>query len=1717
MKKSTLKKPTLKKYVGQKLRPMIFAIVLMLSSLNVSAQQPSSFILAIPGQNLNFLNANRTLITNAGNNGLSAGSVWRYDNLITTNGITIYGLLTIKEVNGTGTVLTILDDEAPNTGLPGRFQPRITTPASGGNVLFELEFYEVTTNKRAYISEYYFTAADIDGNEVVEIGGYSTYQVDATSGLTISQQPSGRTRFGGITTELNGVTFDNTAAFIAQYKFPYTKVTFALGKSNAGTARQFSVQFGTAGGTFTNPTTVRNPVKLMYINKTADTDHFLAGTTRKYTVVLDNLGSTAENVTLTDPLPAGLSYVPNSTTISVPAVSVVENVGDNFNSVSYARNNGTALWKNEWTELGETTTNPATGAITVATNRLNFATLPNGSGIERTANLTKAANASLSFAYTQTAANGTLDVQVSPNGSTYYSIGTVSGTTSGNFSAIINPLYLTADTRIRLVNSSGSAWATKTTTVDNLLLEYTLSQAVQNKTNALSGGTLVNGVPSNVIVSSDNITLLPGAKATITFDVNVNCNAQGIITNTATAACPGLYEDTISASHTAYVDPVNVTGSNRCDTGTVTLTASGAQGNQQYRWYAASTGGSPLATGASFTTPSISATTTYYVSFYNPDTGCESGRTPVIATVSSASSITGTGVISTTTGANGTSGNTGALAAPNTAANNNTVGTNPWANVANIVSSNNINTSATNIAANGGTSQYLEIPFPAITIPAGNSIAGISINLERNASGANSIRDNVVQLLKNNVAVGNNKAVTGTFWPTTDAVAQYGDASDLWGTTWESSDFANTKLRIQAYNNANGTATANIDYVSFTVYYAAFGDDQSSVNFKITGISGATGYTWTAPAGATITSGQGTDSILLNFNNAGQSGTYTVCATPTNSCGNATQICRTIAVTNNVNNEISGTVYNDQNGSVAPQKVDGTPVSQIGGQQLYAIITLNTSPYTAISSVTVAPDGTYKFSYLASTTANAYRVFIKTTPYGDGIAVPTTSDLPAGATFNGAIDNDTTNSLTGGNSTNAYLVVTAGNNTNNTNINFGIAISNPVGNADTTSTLEDTAKTFNILTNDTTASGTLNGTTVDLDPTAAGRQTTYTTTNGSWSVDNSGNITFTPAQDYFGSDSISYTVENSLGYKSNPTSITVTIDPVNDSPSFTKGADQTHIQTSSATPYVVNAWATNISKGPSNESLQSIVGFIVTNNNNAMFTVQPNISSSGQLQYTLAANASGTATISVRVQDDGGTANGGIDTSSIQTFTIAVKQDTDRDGIPDDTDLDDDNDGITDEAECPTIYFDFADAANKATLLSGSAGTNTNFIAGTKLIRANALTYLGNQYDAILTVISENTPSSGTGTPALALTSAGALALQNTRASDNPYAEFKLDFVATGTVSNASAIYTPATLPYVTIQFNNIDGNNQAFSDVAGFNTSTAPSSVIIGSNLVNSGFTSATNSPPASYNYYRHMNLANDGTGTVPNITTDDENIKMYMQYDSYTSAMFVFGITGNSTTNIVERAAGMRLRSAFACDTDGDGIADQLDLDSDGDGCSDAIEGGADILSTQLVTAPASLSGGNTTVNQNLCASPTCVNSTGIPQFGVLPANYSNTAGQSIGDSKNNAINQCNTRCYKPGITDAGNTFPSKQGITALSRAGADNGNWPMARQSAWNVLESKEKGFVINRVPTTAALANITNPVIGMMVYDIEAKCLKIYAVKSGETNAAWHCFETQACPD
>ncbi|HUH35181.1 MAG TPA: hypothetical protein VL022_05045, partial [Moheibacter sp.] len=79
----------------------------------------------------------------------------------------------------------------------------------------------------------------------------------------------------------------------------------------------------------------------------------------------------------------------------------------------------------------------------------------------------------------------------------------------------------------------------------------------------------------------------------------------------------------------------------------------------------------------------------------------------------------------------------------------------------------------------------------------------------------------------------------------------------------------------------------------------------------------------------------------------------------------------------------------------------------------------------------------------------------------------------------------------------------------------------------------------------------------------------------------------------------------------------------------------------------------------------------------------------------------------------------------------------------------------------------------------------------------------------------------------------------------------------------------------------------------------------------------------------------------------------------------------------------------------------------------------------------------------------------------------------------------------CYKPGMFDVDENFPTKIGISSLRMT--ESTEWPSARQGAWIALEAKTKGFVPNRL-TQAQVDAIpaANLVKGMMVYNSTEDC-------------------------
>lgn len=97
--------------------------------------------------------------------------------------------------------------------------------------------------------------------------------------------------------------------------------------------------------------------------------------------------------------------------------------------------------------------------------------------------------------------------------------------------------------------------------------------------------------------------------------------------------CESLRTEVVA--HVGSLSAPTVGSTSICTGATATFTVTGA-GSNEVRWYTAASGGSPIHTGASFTTPALSATTTYHVSFFA--SACESARTAVTVTVNTCTS-----------------------------------------------------------------------------------------------------------------------------------------------------------------------------------------------------------------------------------------------------------------------------------------------------------------------------------------------------------------------------------------------------------------------------------------------------------------------------------------------------------------------------------------------------------------------------------------------------------------------------------------------------------------------------------------------------------------------------------------------------------------------------------------------------------------------------------------------------------------------------------------------------------------------------------------------------------------------------------------------------------------------------------------------------------------------------------------------------------------------
>lgn len=132
------------------------------------------------------------------------------------------------------------------------------------------------------------------------------------------------------------------------------------------------------------------------------------------------------------------------------------------------------------------------------------------------------------------------------------------------------------------------------------------------------------------------------------------------------------------------------------------------------------------------------------------------------------------------------------------------------------------------------------------SLPSDATVVGIEVDIEKSADVADTIKDEQVRLLNaSGVLEGDNKADVDTAWGTSDATANYGGSTDMWGTSFTKSDVEDSDFGVEI-RATKGTSTddviASIDHVTITIHYTAeeTGDYLDLTNFGFAVPTGAT-------------------------------------------------------------------------------------------------------------------------------------------------------------------------------------------------------------------------------------------------------------------------------------------------------------------------------------------------------------------------------------------------------------------------------------------------------------------------------------------------------------------------------------------------------------------------------------------------------------------------------------------------------------------------------------------------------------------------------------------------------------------------------------------------------------------------------------------------------------------------------------------------------------
>lgn len=158
-------------------------------------------------------------------------------------------------------------------------------------------------------------------------------------------------------------------------------------------------------------------------------------------------------------------------------------------------------------------------------------------------------------------------------------------------------------------------------------------------------------------------------------------------------------------------------------------------------------------------------------------------------------------------------------------------------------------------------SNYLVAKDFGFSIPSTANICEIVVEVDRSATGlglGGGVTDQSIRLLKAGVPAGSDQANTSTTWPSSDAIATYGNSipTGLWGGSWLPADVNDPNFGV-AISSALSTGilslfmTARINQLRVTIHYDISVLGIPLQHFSVTKEADASRLDWTTPAAGT--------------------------------------------------------------------------------------------------------------------------------------------------------------------------------------------------------------------------------------------------------------------------------------------------------------------------------------------------------------------------------------------------------------------------------------------------------------------------------------------------------------------------------------------------------------------------------------------------------------------------------------------------------------------------------------------------------------------------------------------------------------------------------------------------------------------------------------------------------------------------------------------------